>query len=208
MTELDEIRRFYTETIPEQFNRAFEAESTKSQDTRIDEMRAVNASLRIRMAGDETAGGPPQVFTLEIDGGRMRPVEESKHPLLFTLEHDAQALGVLRRESGGSILDFLAGMSGVGGELRLTRGRVARLRDIEGTIRVERSGEAPFHLHLHFRREPQSEIDCSLAMDDATHAALRSGELDAQDAFLTEQVRVEGDMQMAMQLAMAFIGED
>lgn len=207
--ELRALERFYTTRIPEQFNRALELQSEAEGDDAaktLEAMRAVDTALRIRVFTRESKA--PNEFVLEIDGGRMTATRESKLPILFTLEHDERALRVLESESGDSILGFLAGMSGVGSELRLTRGRVALLREIEGSIRFERSGASPFSLQLHFREPHSAEPDCSLRMDDETHRALRAGELDAQDAFMTQQVLVEGDMQMAMQIAIAFISSD
>ena len=48
----------------------------------------------------------------------------------------------------------------------------------------------------------------SISLDAATYGELERGELAAQDAFLTGRVEVKGDMQMAIQLALAALAPD
>ena len=47
-----------------------------------------------------------------------------------------------------------------------------------------------------------------IRLDEAAYQDLRSGKLDPQAAFMNQQIIVEGDMQMAMQLALAAIAPD
>ena len=189
------FRAFYLERIPSQFERA-RAEAG-------DRATSVDASLAIVLRDPQA---PQQELVLEIAAGHMRAVETSSAPRLLTLVHDAGAFAVIERESGDSILGFVAGMAGVTGELALTRTRVARLREIDGSIGFERTGERPFSLVVHFGDgAPGDRPDCRLRMTAETHERLRSGALDPQDAFLTEEVQVEGDMQKALQLAYAVL---
>ena len=53
-----------------------------------------------------------------------------------------------------------------------------------------------------------AEPDASITVDDQAYRELRDGRLDPQSAFLDGQIRVEGDMQLAMQLALAAIAPD
>ena len=45
-------------------------------------------------------------------------------------------------------------------------------------------------------------------MAEQAYRELREGALDPQLAFMTEQIRVEGDLQAAMQIALAAIAPD
>ena len=52
--------------------------------------------------------------------------------------------------------------------------------------------------------EPKTRI----SVDAQAYRDLRSGALDPQLAFMNAQIRVEGDMQAAMQLALAAVAPD
>ena len=52
--------------------------------------------------------------------------------------------------------------------------------------------------------EPKTRI----SVDAQAYRDLRSGALDPQSAFMNQQIRVEGDMQAAMQLALAAVAPD
>ncbi len=56
--------------------------------------------------------------------------------------------------------------------------------------------------------EPAAEPTTSIAVERGAYAELRSGELNPQDAFLTGRIKVEGDLQLAMQLALAAVSPD
>ena len=45
-------------------------------------------------------------------------------------------------------------------------------------------------------------------MDGEVYQQLRSGEMDPQDAFMSGKIDIVGDMQMAMQLALAVMSPD
>ena len=55
--------------------------------------------------------------------------------------------------------------------------------------------------------EPREEPDCTLEVDGAVYEQLRSGAMDPQDAFMSGAVDLAGDLQMAMQLALAVMSE-
>ena len=60
-----------------------------------------------------------------------------------------------------------------------------------------------------FGSEPiADEPNCSISIDAEAYQKLRSGELNPQDAFMGGQINIEGDMQMAMQLALALMSPD
>ena len=71
------------------------------------------------------------------------------------------------------------------------------------------TGDDPWSLLIHFGTEPfPEEPTTSITVDERAYADLRSGSLDPQSAFLNGQIKIEGDMQLAMQLALAAISPD
>jgi len=55
---------------------------------------------------------------------------------------------------------------------------------------------------------PGDEPDASLVMDADVYRHLKRGEIGAQDAFFSGAIRVDGDMEMAIQLALADLAPD
>jgi len=61
----------------------------------------------------------------------------------------------------------------------------------------------------HFGMEPDKDVKIIVTGESPTRlAALRSGAIDAEEAFLSGRVEIAGDMQMAMQLALAIVTPD
>ena len=73
-----------------------------------------------------------------------------------------------------------------------------------GTAFLERLASAPEAE----RRVRVPTVTDPRGADFKAYERLRCGELDPQDAFLSNQIRVEGDMAMAMQLALAMVESD
>jgi len=198
--------RFYGERIPAQFNRALEEQEARGEAGRrvYDGMRAVSATIRVDVEGE--GGG---TFFLNIDRGRMTAGSEPAHEPFLTLLQDQRAFRRLAREAGDSALALLGGLSGLAGEMRLTRSRIENLRDVNGLVRFEVTGEDGFALRTHFGPAPvPAEARTTIRVDEQAYRDLRSGTLDPQSAFMNQQILVEGDMQTAMQLALATIAPD
>ena len=203
-------KEFYTERIPAQFGEALrkQAELSATEDseaTRIlEEMRAVNATLRVIVQGE---GG--DTFHLNIAAGEAEASDSPAQEPFMTIIHDRAALEALVRESGDSALGFLGGMAGLAGEMKLTSGRIANLADLDGSIGLELTGENGFQLVSHFGPGPiPDEPNCTIRIDGSVYDEIRSGALPAQEAFMTGRIEIEGDMQMAMQLALAALSPD
>ena len=93
--------------------------------------------------------------------------------------------------------------------MRLTRARLDLLAGVNGSLRFEIRGEGGFALLTHFGASAApAEPSTTITVDRSAYHALRAGELDPQDAFLSGQIHVEGDMQLAMQLALAALAPD
>ncbi|MEN8159238.1 MAG: SCP2 sterol-binding domain-containing protein [Myxococcota bacterium] len=199
-------RRFLEEMLPTQWNEALrEQERTAEAAKRLLEgMRSVEATLCVEIEGE--GGGR---FNLNVSDGRLTPGETASHPPFLTMRLDRPDFERFAAEVGDSALGFLGALSGLGQEMRLTSARVELLASLEGTVRFELRGEGGFTLLTHFgTNPPPAEPTTSITVDRTAYHALRTGELNPQDAFLSGQIQVEGDMQLAMQLALAALTPD
>lgn len=199
-------RTFYTERIPSQFNRALTEQRAAGADGAklLGDMETVNASMRIVVKADN--GG---TFILNIEKGVMSPGDAPIKPPFLTLIHDGEAFVRLEKEAGDSALGFLGGLAGLAGDIRLTQGRLDNLAGLSGSLLFTLEGDDGFALLTHFGEDAvQEEPACRINVGPDAYAGLKTGEMNPQDAFMTGQIAVEGDMQMAMQLALAVLAPD
>jgi len=199
-------RAFYTERIPAQFNRALAAQEAAGEDGArvLADMKAVNATLCAEVTCDD--GGP---FYLNIVNGTMRAGDSADHPPFLSLRQDRSAFERLAAEAGDSAMAMLGGLSGLAGEMKLTQSRIRNLQAVDGCLSFEVTGDEGFRLLTHFGGEPfPDEPACSITVAPEAYAALRSGALDPQSAFLNGTIQVAGEMQLAMQLALAALSPD
>lgn len=197
---------FYSEHIPTQFNRALEEQEALGEDGRrvYDGMRAVNATIRVEIKGEGGIG----IF-LNIADGRMEAGDAAAHPPFLTLLQDRRAYERLAREAGNSAMALLGGLSGLAGEMKLTRSRIENLAHVKGLVLFEVTGDDGFALLTHFGTDPiPAAPTTTIRVDEQAYRDLRSGTLDPQSAFMNQQILVEGDMQAAMQLALAAVSPD
>ncbi len=204
-------RDFYERRVPGHWNRALEeqqrAGDRDASAARVAAaMQAVNGTIRVRV---RSADASEESHNLNISAGRMSASDEPTHPPFMTLVHDLAAFEVLERESGDSVLGFLGGLAGLGDEMKLTAQKMQNLAELEGTLQLQLTGEGGFGLLVHFGVGPiASKPDCSLEVEVEAYEQLRSGQLSPQDAFMNGQIVAKGDMQMAMQLALAAMTPD
>lgn len=197
-------QRFYRKELPGQFNRALDAQRALGEAGRrvYDAMRAANATIRVDVEGE--GGG---TFFLNIEAGRMSAGSEAAHPPFLTLLQDRRGFERMAGEAGDSAPALLGGLAGVGGELRLTRARIERLRALESLVLFEVTGDAGFALRSHFgSAPPPAAPSVSIRLDEQAYRELRSGALDAQTAFLEHRIQVTGNLETAFELALAAAG--
>ena len=115
----------------------------------------------------------------------------------------------LFREAGDNVLGFLGGISGMGAPIKLTRDRVEQIAAVGGTLCFELTGEGGFQLLAKLGdAAPGDSADTTIRVDAQAYRELREGRLEPQEAFLAGKIAVEGDMQRAMQLALAVLSPD
>ncbi len=199
-------REFFTQTIPRQFNASLDAQERLGEAGRavLEAMRAVDATIQVEVRG---AGGGS--FALNIRSGRMSAGDTAAFAPFLTVVQDRAAFETLARESGDSALALLGGLSGLAGEMRLTRKRVESLAQLQGAVQFSVTGDGGFALVTHFGSGPVPETpNASIAVDDDAYRELRRGKLDPGAAFMNGKIKVAGDMQLAMQLALAALSVD
>jgi putative sterol carrier protein len=199
-------RAFYTERIPAQFNQALARQEAAGEDGArvLAEMQAVNATLCAEVSCDD--GGP---FYLNIENGTMSVADTAAHPPFLTLRQDRAAFERMAAEAGDSAMAMLGGLSGLAGEMKLTASRIKNLQAVNGLLCFEVSGDDGFRLLTHFGSDPfPDEPSCSITVAPDAYAELRSGTLDPQTAFMNGKIEVQGEMQLAMQLALAALSPD
>ena len=100
-------RQFYSERVPQQFNAALKEQQALGNEGRrvLDDMRAVDATIRVEVAGE--------CFFLNIAQGQMTPGDSPDHPPFLTLVQDRAAFERLAAEAGDSAMALLGGLSGL-----------------------------------------------------------------------------------------------
>jgi hypothetical protein len=192
---------FYTRRVPAQWNRTLHGQ----EPGRVREaMEGVDATIRVLVRGDRE-----ESFHLNVAKGHMSAGDPPAKPPFMTLAHDLAALAILEKESGDSVLGFLGGLAGLEESMKLTTGRMQNLSGMHGTLRFALTGEGGFELFVHFGEGAvQDAPRCSLSIARDAYEKLRRGAMNPQEAFMNQQIAVEGDMQMAMQLALAAMSPD
>jgi len=211
MSAPPEPRVFFTERLPAQMNRtlAEQQEAAAAAQRALEGMRSLEATLRFDVRGPE--GG---TWYVNVAEGRSSAADTPAHEPFLAVEIDRRDFEPLWREAGDNVLGFLGGVSGLGTPIKLTRSRVEQIARVRGTLLFELTGEGGFKLlaRLGGGGGPGAGEgggpDTAIRVDTEAYRALRCGTLQPQDAFLAGQIRIEGDMQLAMQLALAVLSPD
>lgn len=204
MSDAPDPQQFFGERFPAQLNRALVAQeqAATSAQRALDGMRAVDATLCFRIEGGGT-------WYVNVEKGRAAAGDGPSHPPFLTLALESADYRPLWREAGDDVLGFLGGLSGTGAPLKLTRNRVEQIAAVGATLRFELTGAGGFRLLARLGPgDPAEPADTTIRVDAAAYRALREGRLEPQEAFLAGHIQVEGDLQHAMQLALAVLSPD
>lgn len=219
----DPIALFYRDRVPEQWNETLEeqralAEIDPAARRILEEMEAVRASLVVFVGRVWNAGEleDPMAFAYDLERGRLESVATPSRAPFATLAHAATDFAALRRECGDSLLGFLGGLAGLGDAMRMTSLRVRSLRELGAGVVFERTGEDGFGLVAHFGVADAPDVApndlprprAAIRLDAETYGRLQRGELDAQDAFLADEVTIEGDEGLAIGLALTALSPE
>ena len=200
---------FYGGTVPDQWNRTLaeqEAAAAGDEAARqvLEGMRGVDATVRIEVAGE--GGG---TFFLNVAAGAMTTDAAAARAPLLTVLQDRRAFERIASEAGDSALGLLGGLSGFAGDFKLTRSRLDNLAGISGCLGFEVTGDEGFAFRVHFGAEPVPDTpDTAIRVSPEVYADLREGRLDPQNGFMSGQLDVSGDLQIAMQLALAALSPE
>lgn len=209
-TSLETVRRFYREQVPGDLAASLARQRDAARDDPeaariLEEMEAVRASIVVRV------GHPDGIesFAYEIERGEPRPCATPTRVPFLQLAHALADFDGLRRECGASLLGFLGSLVGRAEGLRLTAARVRSLRELAGSVRIERPGRTSYSIRADFGVDaPAPSADAVVRIDDDLYDRLRQGALDAQDAYLAGDIEVEGDEGRAIGLALAMLAPD
>ncbi|MFP6655394.1 MAG: SCP2 sterol-binding domain-containing protein [Myxococcota bacterium] len=210
MSLVDAQFAFYRKRVPDQFNLILEDQKINALGDPaaarvLEEMQAVRTSIIVQVDSDDTM----HQTAFDIDRGQMRQVDEPTRSAFLILGHTLEDFENIRGECGDSLLGFLGTLAGLDSPMRLTSLRVRNLRELHGSLIFHRVGRNGFSLFASFGiEEPEPQARTIIRLDDAIYTALRSGDLDPQDAFLDGRIEVEGDMEMAVGLALAALSPD
>ena len=211
--ELERLEDFYTRRVPEHWNLSLESQSESAKrgeaegQRLLEEMTQVQATIDIVI--ESAADQDSTRYHLNIESGRMAVGESADQTPFLTLSHDLESFGVLERESGESILGFLGALAGQKEDLKLTPGRIRNLNGIDGILSFQLTGDQPMALKAQFGdAKTMEEPRCTVRLSRETYQELKTGALAPQDVFLNGLVEIEGDMQMAMQVALAAVAPD
>jgi hypothetical protein len=202
-------RAFYTERVPAQWNRTLtEQEAAAFADGAAEKvlagMRGVDATLRVDVEGE--GGG---VFFLNVRAGTMTAEDAPAGAPIMTVLQDRRAFERIASEAGDSALGLLGGLSGLAGDFKLTQSRIDNLGAISGCLAFEVTGDDGFAFRVHFGGGPlPAAPDTTIKVGPEVYADLREGRLDPQNAFMSGQLDVSGDLQIAMQLALAALSPE
>ncbi len=162
-------------------------------------LREVEATLRWDVGGE--GGG---TFYLNFAAGRLSGAETASRAPFLALAQERPDFERLVGAVGEQPLAPLTLLTGRSGARSAT---LERLSALDATLELRVTGETGFALAVHFAPEPRAvEPDTRLRLDAETFEALRAGRLEPQAAFLSGRIALEGDVGLAMRIALATLG--
>src|SRR5262249_31675938 len=151
----------------------------------LGKMRAADFALEVCVGSGER-------YHLQVAQGEMRARPDADPKPLITLAlSDAECLR-LEEAIGASPMSLLRGVAG-NPACVLAPARLEALREVEGTMRIEVTGERPWGVVLHFGAPPVPEPTTNVGIGEEAFAQLIGGALDLQGAFMTGKLTLGGN---------------
>jgi hypothetical protein len=190
---------YFEKRVPEAWNQRLAAQVARGADglDLLAKMRAADFALEVEISD----GGR---FHLTTERGEMRAAPGAHPAPLLTLALSEADCARLEASVGASPMTLLGGVGG-NPDFVLTPARVAALREISGTMRIEVKGAAAWGVVLHFGAPPVPAATTTVSIGDAEFSQLLGGELDLQGAFMTGKLQLGGDVEVPMKMAMAIM---
>jgi hypothetical protein len=179
-TEVTSAAQFFETVLPEGFA-AQQAENPSSEEI----------ALQFHVTGD--GGGD---WSVKIEGGKMT-VTPGAAPALLTITLSAQdLLDALHSRNGAAPSLVIPQQQGGGrssGAVKALRGTMA--------LHLTRAETDPFKIEMCFNGAATPRTEMTIGIAD--HIAIQEGRMNAQEAFMTGKMKVQGDMGFLMQVGMA-----
>lgn len=193
---------YFEKRVPEAWNQRLAEQVAAGAEGAelLAKMRAADFALEVEIA----SGGR---FHLIVEQGAMRAAAAASPAPLLTLALDDAGCERLERNVGPSPMKLLGGVGG-NADFVVTPARLAALREIEGTMRLEVTGADPWGVVLHFGAGPVPEPTTTVAIGETEFSQLVSGALDLQGAFMTGKLQLAGNVEVPMKMAMAIMTPD
>ena len=190
---------YFEKRVPEAWNRRLQEQAARGA-----EGADLHAKMRAAGFALEICVGAGERFHLRVEDGAMRAAPTADPKPLITLALSEAECARLEEAIGASPMSLLGGVAG-NPDFVLTPARLEALREVEGTMRIEVTGERPWGVVLHFGAPPVPEPTTTVAIGDEAFAQLIGGELDLQGAFMTGKLSLGGNVEVPMKMAMAIM---
>jgi hypothetical protein len=196
---MESAAEYFEKRVPLAWNERLAAQAARGAGGAelLAKMRATELALEVEV-------GDTARFHLLVERGEMRATARANPDPVVTLGLSDADCARLEASVGPSPMALLGGVGG-NPDFTLTPARVAALREIEGTMRIEVTGAQPWGVLLHFGAPPIPAATTTVSIADAEFAQLLSGALDLQGAFMTGKLQLGGNVEVPMKMAMAIM---
>jgi hypothetical protein len=160
----------------------------------LEDLRAASGTMAW-----EVSGAQPLVRYLNVANGDMTVADQPMSAPFMTISQSAEDWG---RFTGG-----MASLFGPDSRRPMGRARIDRVRAVKGALRFVLTGlpdGGSWTCTVYFGSGPRpAEPQTTITMPADALSKIQAGQLDPQMAFMQGQIKMAGDMGLAMQLGMA-----
>jgi hypothetical protein len=159
----------------------------------LDERLTAEATVQLVLEG---AGA--EIHYLNLRGGEMRLSDTPDAPPIMRIYQGREDWEAMAR------FGLASRVGGPGGTSDLTRTRITRMRDLDGTIEFRvLAADVERRVRVQFGSGEPAEPRCTIAVRAEDAVRMQSGEIAPQMAFMQGLVKLQGDPGFAMQVAAA-----